>query len=246
VLDIGTRVNVLAMVPICIVLWVSAPDLLKLWLGNQSGECVLILRILLIAEIFDSIALGSATVLLGLGAAGTVLAVDLAALAASIALCLLLVLCAGASGAAIALALTVAAGSVIYVNVAARRCGTSAVGLLFSVGAGLGLPAAACMVTAVLFNWFLTPSSRATLLIMAIASGLAYISTLRFHGARLPEAKLLSSIASFPLHWIKSLSVYLQARYPSVESLKVSDNNSDISTSENPGTNTAERVRPGI
>jgi O-antigen/teichoic acid export membrane protein len=194
VLESGTRLNLVAMIPIYILLWVCAPELLALWVPSASTQSVLILRVLLIAQIFDAASLGSSTVLWATGAFRTLLAVDLGMLAAGAGLCVPLVLWLGATGAAIALALTVAAGSCAYLIVAARHQGHGVIDLIRSTCNGLGLPSIACLGAAVFIRWLVPTESIAALVAVSSAGGIAYLVVLRVRGARPEERVVLSSL----------------------------------------------------
>lgn len=206
ILDVGTRLNLVVMVPISIVLWVLAPGLLKLWVGSASKQCVEILRILLIAELFDAAGLASSTVLWGMGTPGTLMIIDCAVLAVDVAIGIPLVFWMGGSGAAIALAVVVAGGSAACLKLAATRCGIGLEELLRSVGAGLGAALAICVATAILGAWLLGVTSWSTLLTVATASAVAYALVLRHHGARPEEARLLSSVERLPFQLARSLA----------------------------------------
>jgi O-antigen/teichoic acid export membrane protein len=211
VLDAGTRLNLVAMIPICIVLWVCAPDLLKAWVGSTSSQSVLVLRILLIAEIFDAAALGSSTVLWAAGAVSTVLTVDLAMLAVGVALCVPLVLWLGVAGAAVALALAVAAGSCAYLMIASRYGGYGATDLISTACDGLGLPSLACVAAASLVSW-LTPMGGVGLTLSAsLAGGVAYLAVLQFCGARPEEEAVLSSLECIPGRFVRLLGARLSS-----------------------------------
>ncbi len=211
VLDAGTRLNLVAMIPLCIVLWVCAPDLLRVWVGGASSQSVLVLRILLIVEILDAAGLASSTILWAGGAVGTVLTVDLAMLAAGVALCVPLVLWLGVMGAAIALALTVAAGSSAYLMIASGYGAHGAIDLISTACDGLGLPSLACLAGAFAVSWLTPTGGVATTVSVLLAGAIAYFAVLQFHGARPEEEAVLSSLESIPVRFLRLLGARLSS-----------------------------------
>jgi O-antigen/teichoic acid export membrane protein len=206
VLDLGTRLNVLAMIPIYAVLWIAAPGLLKLWVGSPSGECSHIMRILIVAELFDAASLPATAVLWGFGAAETVLVVDTAILVAGAVACILLVTEMGPAGAAVALTLASAGAAVVYMELAARRCDTNAWRLARSVGTGLGTPLAACITAALSLSWILPAYSWENIIVVSVATAAAYLAVLRCYGARPEERELLLWLQRVPLtapRWLR-------------------------------------------
>lgn len=199
-IETGTRWNVLTMLPICIVLWVTASNLIGLWTGNASAETVAILRIMVAIALCDAAGLAAGVVLWGSGAASVVFTLDAAILAGVGVLCLCLVPRIGATGAAIALLPPVAAGNAAVLVIASRRFGFSIAGLLRSVCNGLAIPAAVCLLTAFAVNALTPPGSWTEIVTVSGASGLAYLAALRFHGARPEELEVLTALESPAWH----------------------------------------------
>lgn len=204
-IETGTRWNIVTMLPICIVLWVTGPSLIGLWTGSASPETVSILRIMVMVELCDTPGLGAGMVLWGSGAAKAVLAVDVAILVAVSLLCAYLIPWIGATGAAIALLAPVAAGNAVCLVIASRRFGFSATGLMRSVANGLVIPAAACFVAALLVKALAPPGSWTEIVTVSGASGFAYMAVLRFRGARPEELEVLAALESPAWHLARSV-----------------------------------------
>ena len=205
-LDLGMRWSAVTMLPICIVLWLTAPALIRCWIGSVSGAEVTILRCLVVVELLDAVGVGPTTVLWGSGAASLVLAIGLGALTASVALCFVLISMIGVTGAAAALLLPVAGGAASCTIIAARRSGLGLGRTLLSAGQGLAFPLAACLVAAILMNVLIPNASWPGLVATWIAAGGAYIAAFRFYGTRPEEAEVFAAAESFALRLCRSLS----------------------------------------
>lgn len=195
VLDTGTRLNLLAMIPISAVLWVCAPSLLRLWMGAASAEALVILRIFILVEIADVASLGSSTVLWALGSVRTLLAIDLATAAAVTGLAFAMVIRSGPTGAAVALLLTISAASAACIIIASRACSIAAGDLIRKSCSGLGLPALACLAFALTASWLTPEGSLVELATVSIAGAIAYLAVLQLRGARSEEREIIRSVA---------------------------------------------------
>jgi O-antigen/teichoic acid export membrane protein len=211
VLDAGTRLNLVAMIPLCIVLWVCAPELLRIWVGEASKQSVLVLRILVIVEILDAAGLASSTILWAVGAVGTVLTVDLAMLLVGVGLCVPLILWLGVTGAAVALALTIAAGSFAYLMIASEYGALGAIDLISTACDGLGLPSLACLAAASSVSWLTPAGGAASAVSVLIAGPIAFFAVLQVRGARPEEEAVLSSLESIPARFLRLLGARLSS-----------------------------------
>jgi O-antigen/teichoic acid export membrane protein len=206
VLDLGMRWSAITMLPISVVLWVTAPALIRSWVGGASGAEVTILRCLLVVEMLDAVGVGPATVLWGGGAATLVLAIGSAMLVASVGLCFALVSIIGVTGAAVALLLPVCGGAAACVIIGARRCDLGAVEVLLAAGQGLAFPLAACVAATFLMNAMVSQASWSGVVATWLAGGVAYIATFRLYGTRPEEARVIAAAESYAVRLARSFS----------------------------------------
>ena len=137
---LGARWSLMLALPLCVVLWVEAPVLLQAWLKEVPAGSVAILRLVTGAVLVDAIAVPTWHVLWGRGASRTVLIVLSSVALLSVALALVFVLRLGVVGAAWGLLLPVAAGAIVFLELASRVCSVPLFALIRTIGRGLLWP----------------------------------------------------------------------------------------------------------
>lgn len=175
ILRATTRWTVVAVLPICVTLTVLAPHLLQNWLGAIDPAAVAVLRITAAAVLADSLGVGAIHILWGRGRANAVLVILGTVAAATALLTWLLVPRVGVPGAALALAVSLFAGAVVALVVAARSARTSASGVVLHALGRATLPAALCAGAALLLVRTASPASWPALFTVAAVSGAAYL-----------------------------------------------------------------------
>lgn len=198
VLEVGTRWVMTLIVPVCIVLWIIAPQLLHAWLGEALPEAVSVLRLTAAAILVDSLGVAALHVLWGRGVARTVLAVLGGSAAANIVLSVWLLFRIGVTGPAWALLYVLAAGAVGFLIAARQACEINLPLLVRRTLAGLLLPAAACAGLAGAAVFFLHPNRWPGVILTTAVAGAAYVLTLYFTGARVEEKVLIREVLWLP------------------------------------------------
>lgn len=120
---LGTRGILLLTLPVCIALWILAPQLLTVWLGGKYPGALVVLRLMSVAVLADAASATAVQILYGRGQAKTVLKVTAGSAFASIAVSLLLMPRLGVAAAAWGLCLTVPMAAAVYIAIASRSCG---------------------------------------------------------------------------------------------------------------------------
>jgi O-antigen/teichoic acid export membrane protein/SAM-dependent methyltransferase len=144
----GARLIAVALLPVAILLFVTADDLLAAWLGSVPPYGPSILRLTTLAVIAQALSASALQVLWGRGEVRE-LAIALTAVAGvSVAGTAALVLALGPRGAALALAAAAALAAASVLTLGARISRRRVVDLLRPAVAGLAWPALACAIVA--------------------------------------------------------------------------------------------------
>ncbi len=187
VLEAGSRWLMLLAIPICIVMWITAPDLLRAWLGRIPDDALPILRLMTVAVLVYAISVTAFGVLMGRAAIEDLLAITGSQAAVVTALSVVLLTRIGVRGAAWGLLAPVPLVSAALLSRAARSCGVALRDLLRRVAAGHAIPAAACATAAFLTLRACEPGRWLGVLLTAIAGAIAYYVSFYFKGAREEE-----------------------------------------------------------
>ena len=118
---LGTRWVMTVALPLCVVLWVLAPNLVSVWLGSAAPEVVTILRLSTGAILVDALGIAASQSLWGGGKAGTVLWVYGAMVGPSVILTVVLSRWYGARGSAAGLLLCLLVCALAFVGLASRE-----------------------------------------------------------------------------------------------------------------------------
>lgn len=198
ILEVGTRWIVVIALPLCLVLWLLAPNLLQAWLGEPPPAAAEVMRLVTIAVFLEAIGASALQVLWGRGAARAVLEVLLGVAIATVGLSVWLLARLGTVGAAWGLLFPVSVGSLTLLHLASRACGVRALGLLRSVARGLLLPIVACGATTAGILYFTQAVSWPGVIATALAGGMAYAASFYWSGAREEERLLAHELLRFP------------------------------------------------
>ena len=198
ILEVGTRWTFLVAMPLCLILWILAPDLLRAWLGVTSPDAVLVLRLTTLAVCADAIGVGPMHVLWGRGASRAVLAVISGVTVASLGLSLGLLLWIGIVGPAWGVLVPVTFGSLVFLSLASRTSGVRVSRFIRTTFNGMLLPAVACAATASGIAYVTGPDSWPEIIGAALAGCAAYAVSLHIKGAREEERMVVAEILNFP------------------------------------------------
>lgn len=135
----GIRWIMILAVPVCVILSLTAPNVIAVWLGEASAEVVLILRLSTVAVFADAVGAIPLQVLWGRGRLRPLLVVLTFALVANVALCVALLTAIGPAGAAYGLVVTTSIRTIMLLWITAQTCQTRIVTMLRRATRGLFL-----------------------------------------------------------------------------------------------------------
>jgi O-antigen/teichoic acid export membrane protein len=174
----GTRVIAVVLLPISILLFVTADNLLEAWLGSVPPDGALILRLTTVAVTAQALSASALQVLWGRGDV-TQLAIAVAAAAGvAIAGTGALALAFGPVGAALALAIAAAVTATSVLTLGARTTGRTVRALVGAAAADLALAAGACAGVAGALTELGVGNGWLGLCVVGAASIAAYFATL--------------------------------------------------------------------
>ncbi len=191
ILHLGTRwIQVMAL-PISIVLWILAPNLLRAWVGESMPQAALIMRLTAAAVLAEALGMGAMYMLWGRGAVRSILTVLGVIAIPSLALTIVLVRSLGEVGAAWALLASLSASTCVFLFMGAHTCQLRVAELIGSTFRGLLLPAAACAACTYAAARLTNPSHWTGVIASCLAGGAIYTAVFYFTGARREEKLLL-------------------------------------------------------
>lgn len=196
-LEVGSRSILAVALPFCVLVWLLAPRILQVWVGQASDTAVWVLRITIAAVAADAVVEAALHVLWGSGHSRVLLrALGMASLA-SLALTLGGVWLWGSIGAALALLLILSGVAIAFLHSAARICGSTPLQLLRSPLHGLALPLLACVAATVATGRWTGLSAWAGLLLSVVFASGAY-TVLFYRTARQEERLFLKQVGRLP------------------------------------------------
>jgi O-antigen/teichoic acid export membrane protein/2-polyprenyl-3-methyl-5-hydroxy-6-metoxy-1,4-benzoquinol methylase len=190
-IEVGTRWITALVLPVCLVFWIVAPQLLGAWVGQVRPDTTTVLRITTVAVGADAIGAIALQVLWGQGAVYKVLAVLSFMTVTNVGFSVLLLPVLGITGAAWALCVSLILGSLILHHLAAKMCGASRLALLRSVIAGIWFPLLICGGTAATIKTFFASDRWWEIVPLASTSLLAYGAAFYWIGARDEERAMV-------------------------------------------------------
>jgi O-antigen/teichoic acid export membrane protein len=199
VLDVATRWPVVTALPICILVWILAPEFLAVWLGGVPHGSVVVARVFAATVLVDALGLGPSQVLWGRGRAGTVLAVFAPVAAVSIAITAAFLPVIGLSAAAWGMFGPLAVGSVALLVLASHELGLNPFAQFRATVRGLTWPTIACLGIGAALSHGLSFGGWTEVLSTAIPAGCAYVIVLYATGARDEEQMLIRFALKSPL-----------------------------------------------
>ncbi len=195
VLRIGLRWCLVLALPFTVLVFIFAPGILHVWVGNPPLGSVMVLRILAVTVLADAIAVAPLHLLWGRGAMRPILATYIAQGLGMVALTLALVYLLGVAGAAWGMLVPICISAVVLFVGASRTCKMDAWKLAAETWRGLALPILACVLTASSVLYFRN-DSRGWLVAAMAVGGLSYLATL-FGFTGYSEEKMFARDALF-------------------------------------------------
>jgi O-antigen/teichoic acid export membrane protein/SAM-dependent methyltransferase len=194
IMELGVRWSVVMALPLCLVLWVVAPNLLHAWLKDVPAGSLAVFRVMVTVALAYAVGAGVWHVLWGRGAARTVLFIHTAIALTSVVLGLALL---PRLGVVWGLLLPIALGSAVFLWVASRRYAFRIRQIASSVPSGLLLPVFLCLVLTVGVS-YLAGRGWAGVILSSLAGGLGYLTGFLWGKARNEEVELVRNLLAAP------------------------------------------------
>lgn len=202
---IGTRAVLILVLPVAIVLFVVAPDLLRVWMGELVPQPVMILRLLTVGVFADAIGVTAMHVLWARGSIRLVVAVYSIVAGIVVVLTAALVRKQGVSGAAVAFLIGVTFGAAAFMWLAARMSESRVSTLLRECVSGLIMPAVACGAVSVVISQTLSALNWLGIVRNAATASVAFLGVLYMTSHRAEEKRLVVAFVTAPARVIMAL-----------------------------------------
>jgi O-antigen/teichoic acid export membrane protein len=186
ILHVGSRLIIVLALPFTVLLFATAPAILRAWLGSPPPGSVAVLRILAVATLADAIMVAPLYVLWGRGKTRPILVAFTTLGVGGVMLTGALAHPFGAPGAAYAVFFPAVAGAVIVSAAASRECQMDAWRLAAAAWRGLLPPVLACALGALAFMHF-WHDSRLSAVAAAAVGILSYTAVLFVFSASAEE-----------------------------------------------------------
>ena len=196
-LAVGTRWITFWALPVCLLLWILAPTLLKAWIGNVPPGTTSVLRLITIAVFAEAIAAASIQVLWALGAMRTILAIPCSVVAVSLGCTMVLLPRIGITGVAWGLSAPMTVGAGAFLVIASQTCQVRVLNLLKSAFDGLLFPALALLVMSLSVK-SVCGTRWSAVIAASVAGGLGYLIVFHFRGAKDEELMLARKLTAAP------------------------------------------------
>ena len=170
----GTTCILAVAMPLCIILFIIAPDLVHLWLRDARPDTATVMRLTALGVIADAVWVGPLHVLWGRGRARRVLILTAVVTAVVLILNVVLIPRLGATGVAFAFAVSMWIGAIATTIDAARQIKSSWLRLLAFSFSEAALPSVCLAVFALTASALLQGNPRALVLIAAIGGATVY------------------------------------------------------------------------
>ncbi len=193
-LIVGTRWIVLVALPLCMVLWLSAPALLQAWIGVAETETIWIFRLTTGAVFFDAFGAASLHLLWGRGQASTLTRILAAMTIAHVCIGVFLLGQIGIVGVALGFLIPMAAGSLVIMYHACRISKVAPTFLLGSTFSGLLLPVFLVGLTEYVFLTYIRHANLFSLAASGFASCILYLLAFYFLGCKEEERNRIREI----------------------------------------------------
>jgi len=192
-LRMGSRWIFILLLPFIIFFLVSAPDILRAWIGNPSQEAISILRILTGAVLMDALLAMPLYLLWGHGIMRPILFISAFQAIGTIILTTVLIYPFGVLGAGWSLLIPTAIAAVYLIAIATNECRVRAGSFLTNLLHGLMLPALTCVLCASTLLAFL-PKNRYSVLLAATISMILYVLILFKYSGSKEEKSLMHEL----------------------------------------------------
>lgn len=192
------RWNLVLALPLSIVLWLLAPNLLSVWIGAPPPHALSILRLLTAAVLVDSIGAGALQVLWAEGRVRPLLGVLAATTLTGLGLAVALLWQLGVTGIALAIVSVTVVRSALLVHALCREHALTISSLLCGAGVGLVVPVGVCALATFALREAIAPENWGTLVAVGLAGLLVYLLTLSLGYAREEERVVLRSAIAIP------------------------------------------------
>ncbi len=140
ILEVGTRWTMVVALPLCLGLFIAAPQLLQAWVHETRPAPVLVLRLITVAVFVEGLGAASYQLLWGRAEIRKLVMVSIALAASSLGLSLILMRRMGIPGAGWGLLVPMFLASIAYMVIASRICQIGIFSLLWTALNGLLLP----------------------------------------------------------------------------------------------------------
>jgi O-antigen/teichoic acid export membrane protein/2-polyprenyl-3-methyl-5-hydroxy-6-metoxy-1,4-benzoquinol methylase len=210
ILEVGTRAVVVLMLPLCLVLSLFAPHILRAWLGEVDPVALQVLRLTTAAVFVEAVGLAALNVLWGRGEATTVFIIYSGMAVVGLGITAGLLHRIGIVGAAWGVFVAMASGSCAFLHFSCRLCEVRVPALIHKISKGLLLPVMACATAALGSTYWEDPESWPVLALSVIGCGSIYAISLYFSGGR--EEERIFGREAIRLPTIIASSVYRRLR----------------------------------
>jgi O-antigen/teichoic acid export membrane protein/2-polyprenyl-3-methyl-5-hydroxy-6-metoxy-1,4-benzoquinol methylase len=198
-LEAVTRWNLVLALPLSIVLFLLAPNLLSVWLDSVPPHATAVLRLLAAVVAADAFGLGAVHVLWAAGRMRSLLGILSATTLAGLGIALILLWQIGIVGVAIALLLTTVIRSTLVLRAASRDHDFPLVHLLANAARGLTTPLGVSALVTFALRELIQPGGWIGLVSVGLAGIVAYLAAASLASSREEEREILSSMLHVPL-----------------------------------------------
>jgi O-antigen/teichoic acid export membrane protein len=193
-LNAGSRWVSIAALPVCIVLFILAPDLLQAWLRFVPRGSIAVLRLMTVAVMLHALSMSSIAVLMARGAVRILLLITGCQALAVTAFTVALLPTVGVEGAAWGFLLPMPVTAAILLAHAARNCAVVPGRIFRQMLAGQVAPAAACALATFIVLHACEPARTFAVIMAALAGAAAYAGIFYLWTASEEERMLLRSV----------------------------------------------------
>jgi O-antigen/teichoic acid export membrane protein/SAM-dependent methyltransferase len=197
ILEIGTRWTMAIALPLCLGLFITAPELLQAWVHESRPAAVTVLRLITAAVLVEGLGAASYQLLWGRAEIRKLLTVSVSLAAGALGLSLVLMRRIGIPGAGWGLFIPMLIASIAYLLIAARVCRLGVFHLLWTSLNSSILPA--CAFVAVGEGILrVSPPGWLSVIATCMGGGAAYFAVFFLLGARQEERALVEKVILAP------------------------------------------------
>jgi O-antigen/teichoic acid export membrane protein/2-polyprenyl-3-methyl-5-hydroxy-6-metoxy-1,4-benzoquinol methylase len=210
ILEVGTRWTMVVALPLCLGLFITAPQLLQAWVHEARPASALVLRLITVAVFVEGLGAAPYQLLWGRAEIRKLVTVSIALAASSLGLSLVLMRHMGIPGAGWGLLVPMLLASIAYMVIAAGICQIGIVHLLWTAFNGLFLPSLAFVaVGGGITHW--SPGGWLSVIASCVGGGCAFLAVFFLYGARAEEKSLVEKLFLAPVELRRS--IYWQLRH---------------------------------